>query len=179
MFMALTGNNGDNETNIGMSDSINYSLYDENIKEIPVKNLNDPIEFWIGKDKNVFIQPYQYINAINATQNQNDSLNQTTTLLDGFLVSGFTLSGQNVSISVQIKPENIRKSSIGYLALLKFGDNPIFNSKNTNYYDIMSLFCHQNDLVQGYNESYYFLFANMSRVNSFKVTFHRNFMKSF
>lgn len=169
MGMALTGNNGDNETNIGASNSLSYSLFDELNNEIPIKNLDKPIEFWIAKDTSQPIQPYQYVNAINSSENQNNSSKQQgIQLQSGFIVSGFKLTGQNVSLSVQIKPE-IVKSSIGYMVLLKFGDNPIFNLSNTNYYDIMSIFCPQIDLIQNDNESFYLLFANMSRVNSFKV----------
>ena len=173
--MALTGNNGDNETNIGASNSISYSLHDENNNEIPVNNLNEPIEFWIAKDTSLPIQPYQYVNAINASQYLNDSLNQVTSLLSGFLVTGVTLSGKNLSISVQIKPENL---SIGYMALLKFGDNPIFNSTNSKYYDMMNIFCPQYDLIQNLDESFYLLFANMSRVNSYKVIVHSTILIS-
>ena len=172
MVMALTGNNGDNETNIGASNSISYSIYDENINEIPVNNLNEKIEFWIALDTSLTKPSYKYINAINASQNQNDSLSQAgnlTSYLNGFLLSGFVLNGQNVSISIQIKPENSTNLSIGYLILLKFGDNPIFNSTNNNNYDKMSILCPQYDLIENYDESFYLIFANMSRVNSFKV----------
>jgi hypothetical protein len=173
MGMALTGNNGDNETNIGASNSLSFSLFDELNNEIPIKNLDKPIEFWIAKDTSQSIQPYQYVNAINSSENQNNSSkHQGTQLKSGFIVSGFKLTGQNVSLSVQLMPEII-KSSIGYMVLLKFGDNPIFNLSNTNYYDIMSIFCPQTDLVQNNNESFYLVFANMSRVNSFKVFFYR------
>jgi len=173
MAMALTGKNGDNETNVGASNSISYSLHDENNKEIPISNLEKPIEFWIFKeDLNSPSTEYQYVNAVNASQIQNGSLTlkpqQVTSYLSGFIVSGFKLSGTNLSLSVQIKPEN---KSIGYLALLKFGDNPVFNLTSTSYYDLMSIFCPTNDLIQEDNDSFYLLFANMSRVNAYKVIY--------
>lgn len=167
MSMALTGKNGDNETNIGSSNSLSYSLYDENNNDILVSNLNAPIEFWIAKDTSVPIEPYEYVKAVNATALVNNSLPLTTTqFINGFMVTGVTLKGTNVSLSVQIKPEN---KSLGYLALVKFGDNPVFDSKNNEYYDLMSIFCSHPDLVQENNETFYLLFANMSRVKSFKV----------
>jgi hypothetical protein len=51
-----------------------------------------------------------------------------------FLNYTFTISS-NVSISVQIKPES-ENSSIGYLALMKFGEVPSVNS-----YDLWKVFC--------------------------------------
>ena len=181
--MALTGNNGDNETNIGSSSSLDYSLYDENNNNLLVSNLNQPIELWITKGTSIPIQPYIYVNAINVTNN--NSLSKTIQFLNGFIVTGLKLTGTNVSLSVQIKPENM---SIGYLALLKFGDNPVFNTTNMDYYDSMSIFCPDTDLVQETNDTFYLIFANMSRVNSYKVLvklfkfcqkFYPRFIRSF
>ncbi len=161
--MALTGTNGDNQTNIGSSKSIDFSIYDESSKEISVSNQKNPIEFWIPKDTSVSIQPYQFVNALNITQNQTDS--------NGFILNGFTLTGSNVSIHIQIKPNN---SNTGYITLLKFGSNPIFVDTQTNinnqYYDVLNIYC-PNDLIKNQpdlNDSFYLIFANMTKVNGFK-----------
>jgi len=61
--MALTGYNGDNETNIGLSRSIEYSLYDESMNEISVNNLSNTIDLWIARDTSVSIEPFKYINV--------------------------------------------------------------------------------------------------------------------
>ena len=168
MSMALTGNNGDNETNIGASTSLSYSLYDENNNEIPIVNLSPSraIEFWIAKDTSVSIPSYQYVNAVNATPfqtqiNSSLTIKPTISLLSGFLTTGFSLSGANVSVSVQIRPENV---TLAYLVLLKFGDNPVLS---TSYFDKMSVFC-GNDLRRADNESFHLLFIDMSQVNAFK-----------
>ena len=164
--MALTGNNGDNETNIGMSRSVSYSLYDENSNEIEVNNQTKPIEFWISRDKSVPIEEFKLIDAVNASMiniSAPDSLSllHGSQLINGFLVNGFNLSGSNASIHIQIKPV---KRSLSYLTLLKFGDNPILNEKNA-YYDILNLFC-PNDLIHEQNDSFYLIFANMVSVNA-------------
>ena len=151
--MALTGTNGDNQTNIGSSKSIDYSLYDASNAEISVANQRTPIEFWIPKDTSVPIQPYSLIYAVNASsQNQTDS--------QGFMLNGFNLTGTNVSIHIQLKPVDTL-TPVAYMVLLKFGANPVFN---TNYYDLMNVFC-PADLQ---SDSFYLTFLNMSRVNGFK-----------
>ena len=120
--MALTGNNGDNETNVGSSKSISYSIYDDNKNEIPVNNLNKKIEYWIPKDPSVPIEPYNLINSVNISGLVGfDSLNKTNTSIpyiysNGSIYNGFKLTGSNVSVHIQIKP--INKVSIGYLFLL-------------------------------------------------------------
>ena len=100
MNMAVTGTNGDNETNIGLSKSISYSLYDENKNEILVKDQKKPIEYWIPKDVSVAIEPFKYIQAVNLG-NPNKS---NSSYINGYYVNGFKLKGNNVSVHVQIKP---------------------------------------------------------------------------
>ena len=168
MTMALTGNNGDNETNIGLSRSISFSIYDENNKEIQVNNQQKPIELWISRDADVQIQPFQIIDALNASINNNNNLTLNSSLIsskliNGFIVSGFNLNGSNSSIHIQIKPNN---KSTSYLTMLKFGDNPNLQLNN-KYYDLLNLYC-PNDLIIEQNDSFYLIFANMSKVNSFK-----------
>ena len=130
--MAVTGANGDNETNIGLSKSISYSLYDENKNEILVKDQKKPIEYWIPKDASVAIEPFKYIEAVNLG-NPNKS---NSSYINGYYVNGFKLKGNNVSVHVQIKPSH--KTSMGYLFLLKFGENPIATSR---FFDEWKIFC--------------------------------------
>ena len=163
MMMALTEINGDNETNIGFSKSLSFDLYDEKHNEIQVINqVTMPIEIWIARDKNLPIQSFKLIDAINTNASNNFSswaLNGAQ-FVNGFIVDGFNLSGFNQSIHIQIKPVN---KSVSYLTLLKFGDNPSFQ-----YYDIINFFCPTDLITENGNESYYLLFANMSKVNAFK-----------
>ena len=128
MNMAPTGQNGDNETYIGSSKSLGYSLYDENKNEIPIKDQKKPIEYWIPKDASVPIEPFKFVDAKNATV-----VNETTKFV---YMNGFFLNGSNNSVHIQIKP--INKIMIGYLLLLKFGDNPTLEQE---YYDEWVIFC--------------------------------------
>jgi len=173
--MALTGNNGDNETNIGLSRSLSFNIYDENNNEIKVNNQQKPIEFWISRDQTVEIEPFELIDALNATYSNNDdkSLANSSSLIKSKLVNGFMVSGFNLttngstrvnrSIHIQIKPNN---KSISYLTLLKFGDNPNLQLNN-KYYDLLNIYC-PNDLINDdQNHSFYLIFANMSKVYSF------------
>ena len=165
MSMALTGNNGDNETNIQSSKSIEFSIHGEDGHEIAVNNQINPIRFWIAKDKSIAVKPYVLINSsISNQSNQTNNLNQ-----NGFIQNGFNLSSvSNVSIHIQIKPFNSNDSNNkGYLSLLKFGSNP---SLTTQFdYDLMNIFC-PSDLIYDnvYNDSFYLIFANMSKINGFR-----------
>jgi len=159
--MALTGNNGDNETNIGSSKSIDYSLYDESVNEIQVENVKAPIDIWISRDTSVSIEPYSFMNTMNATSitNVSSSLvyNQSSGMvINGLMVSGFNLNGANVSLHVQIRPLQKQR---GYLSLIKFGRNPTVND-----YDFLNKFC-TKDLI---TDEYYLIFLNMTQVNGFK-----------
>ena len=159
MSMALTGTNGDTQTNIQSSRSLSFSLYSgETTKEMPVSQTSKPISMWISKDPAVSVPSYTFINVLNQT----NSTQNEYQLKDGFLMSGFRLaSSSNVSIHIQIKPS---KNSSQYLALLKYGANPVLS---TNFYDTLKLFC-TKDLVEG---EFYLLFENMSRVSSFNKSY--------
>jgi hypothetical protein len=164
MSMALTGSNGNNQTNIGSSRTLSYSLYDENSNEITVNNLATPIDYWIAKDPSVPITPYKYVFAINASQlNTSESLAylNDSQVKDGFMVTGLALTGANVSVHVQLKPINF---TLNFLTLVKFGDNP---SLINQYFDALNIFC-SNDLVNDANDSFYLTFLNMTQVNGFK-----------
>ena len=141
MNMAFTADNGDTETNIGISKSLSYSLYDTNKNEIPISNQKKPIEFWIPKDTSVQIESYKYINATQISQNTN-ATNTSLQFLNGFLLNGFILSGSNVSVHIQLKPVN---KNIAYLILLKFGDNPIASNL---FFDEWRIFCPTGNFMQ-------------------------------
>ena len=164
MAMAL---NSDNNTNIGASKSFSYSIYDENSAEISVSNQANPLDFWISKDTTVAVDPFLYVNVLNASQVSNatqaSSLLNGGRFINGFFVNGLTLNGSNVSIHIQIKPTNL---SMSYLSFLKFNDNPMFKA-NFLYYDIINLFC-PNDLITQGSDTFYLIFANMAQVNGFK-----------
>jgi hypothetical protein len=164
MPMALTGSNGNNQTNVGSSRSVGYSIYDGNSNEIPVNDLATPIYYWIGKDPNIPISPYKHVKAINASQlNSSQSLAylNDSQVKDGFVLSGLSLTGANVSVHIQLKPLNV---SLNYLTLVKFGDNPTLENQ---YYDKMNIFC-PSDLLSEANDSFYLTFLNMTQVNGFK-----------
>jgi hypothetical protein len=169
MSMALTGNNGDNETNIQSSKSIDFSIHDENGKEISVNNQVKPIEFWIAKDSTKSIEPFVLINS--TISNQTNQTNQTNNFNSGFIQNGFKLSSMsNVSIHIQIKPLNyseFNNNNKGYLSLLKFGSNP---SLTTPFdYDLVNVLCPSDILYDKLNnDSFYLIFANISKINGFK-----------
>ena len=163
MSMALSGTNKKTQANIiSSSRSLSYSIYDTDLTEIPVTNQNNPIHFWISKDPTVPVTPFSFINTTivtNTTSTSNDSVQ----LLNGFVVTGLILSGSNVSLHIQLKPIN---TSLSYLILVKFGDNPILD-EGVAYYDALNLYC-PNDLLQEGNDSFYLSFFNLSSVNGFK-----------
>ena len=147
--MAITGENGDNETYIGLSKSISYNIYDESKNEIPIKNLKNKIEYSIPKDLPVQIIPYTFIDTTNLLKNNfsNNNItgrayiaNNTFKFFDGIFTSGFRLNGSNVSVHIQIKPDDKYKLNFCYLFLLKFKSNPVFNL-NTQDFDEWSIFC--------------------------------------
>ena len=149
--MAITGFNGDNETNIGLSKALSYNIYDENKNEIPINSLKTKIEFWIPKDPSIQIEPYKFIdtdlfanNLMNSSNNNvsmsTNQSNHTNEYLDGSFVDGFNLDGWNSSLHIQIKPVKKYNLSVCYLFLLKFKSNPVFNL-NKQDFDEWSIFC--------------------------------------
>ena len=159
--MALTGQNGDNVTNIKSSKSIDFSIMDNNGGEIAVHNQAKPIEVWIAKDTSVKMPDYTFVNLFE--NNNSNQTNASQQVQNGFRLNGFQLSGANVSIHIQIKPVN---NNISYLTLIKFGDNPTFTQTKQSY-DLISVFCPNDLLFENYDEtnsSFYLIFANMATV---------------
>jgi hypothetical protein len=155
---ALTGKNGDNETNIGRSKQLSLSFYaDSDKKEIKVSDQNErPFEFWIKRDLtavNDFQSTFQVVNVSSGNM----------TLKGSFLNNAIVLNGTNNSLNIQIKSIN---PALGYLVIVKFGDTPVLN-KSSQYFDLYEIFCPPNDLKRENGVSFYELFANMSTVNGF------------
>ena len=164
--MALTNENGDNETNIRLSQSLGFTIYDANTNEIKVKNISKPLDIWIAREESVIFEQFKYVNVLNATAYPNSTslyLNEGQ-LINGFYVNGFNLTSANVSIHIQIKPNN---TQVVYLSLLKFGINPSF-SPNKLVYDILNIHC-PSDLISEQNDLFYLIFENMSNVYRFKT----------
>ena len=164
--MALTNENGDNETNIRLSQSLGFTIYDANTNEIKVKNISKPLDIWIAREESVIFEQFKYVNVLNATAYPNSTslyLNEGQ-LINGFYVNGFNLTSANVSIHIQIKPNN---TQVVYLSLLKFGINPSF-LPNKLVYDILNIHC-PSDLISEQNDLFYLIFENMSNVYRFKT----------
>ncbi len=123
--MAVSGHNGNNETLIGMSSSIGLSFYDQNMKEIEIKQTQRPIELIIKRDPKMKDYPFQYINT---TQIE---------LSSSSLTNAFYLTTKNASIHIELKPVNF---TIGYLMVIKLGYTPILNSTFADFTSF-KLFC--------------------------------------
>ncbi len=130
---ALTGANGDNETNIGNSKQLSLAFYDENKKEIPIHNSIAKFEFVIPRDlsfssTNVSMD-FQLVNA--SFMDMSDK--------NHFLPNAINTTGANISFHLQISPEN---TTVGYVVLVKLGQTPVLN-KTMQSYDYWRIFCPQ------------------------------------
>ena len=130
MPMAVSGHNGNNETLIGMSYSLGLTFYDQNNDEIPVVKTQKPIDIVVQRDKNLEIDPFQYVNATGIGISPGSY----------FLPNGFSIVTNNASIHIELKPLSI---NIGYLIVLKYGYTPIVNLTFTDY-STFKLFCPSN-----------------------------------
>jgi hypothetical protein len=125
--MAVCGHNGDNESYVGFSSSIELSFYDESLNEIEISDTSKPIDIVISRDPSVSKHPYQYVNV-----------SQIKLRSDSFILqNSFNLISTNASIHIELKPLN---QSIGYLLVFKLGFSPIVNSIQTDY-DSLEIFC--------------------------------------
>ena len=152
--MPNSGHNGNNETSIGLSSSIELSIYDSNGKEISIQNSKTPIDIRLPRDYASNLS-YQYINTSKLSLSSEAQL----------LPNSFSIKSNNASIHLQIKPLDL---SISYLVLLKFGYTPILNSKKADY-DFFKVLCpNSSDYVTLSNDSFYLFFLNSTQVNGFK-----------
>ena len=123
--MAVSGHNGNNETLIGMSSSIDLSFFDENMNELQIVNTQKSIDIIIKRDPNIPDYPFQYVNT---TQLK---------LSTPFVPNAFNLTSKNASIHIEIKPVNF---SISYLVVMKLGFTPIINSSFADF-NSFKIFC--------------------------------------
>ena len=61
--MAVSGHNGNNETFIGVSNSMGLTLYDENSNEIPITKASVPFDIVLQRDSHLPEYLYYYVNA--------------------------------------------------------------------------------------------------------------------
>ena len=126
--MAISGHNGNNETLIGMSNSLGLSFYDLNMNKVEVSLTTTPIDILIKRDLSVQTNSFNYVNA---TQIQLSSF---------YLTNAFNLTTTNASIHIELKPFNF---SIGYLIVVKLGYVPILNS-TFNDFSSFRILCPSN-----------------------------------
>ena len=128
MPMAINGHNGNNETFIGVSNSIGLTFYDLKSNEIPI--VKSPIDIVIQRDSNLPEINFQYVNS---TQIQ---------LSPGsfYLPNAFNLTSTNASIHIELEPLD---KNVGYFVALKLGSTPIINSTYSNY-DAFQVNCPSN-----------------------------------
>ena len=62
--MAISGHNGNNETFIGVSNSMGLTLYDENSNEIPIRKTIEPFDIVLQRDSNLPDYSYYYVARI-------------------------------------------------------------------------------------------------------------------
>ena len=98
--MAISGHNGNNETLIGMSNSLGLSFYDLNMNKVEVSLTTTPIDILIKRDLSVQTNSFNYVNA---TQIQLSSF---------YLTNAFNLTTTNASIHIELKPFNFYPCAI-------------------------------------------------------------------
>jgi len=123
--MAISGHNGNNETLIGVSNSIGLSFYDLYNNEIPITS--SQIEIVMQRDANLPELQFEYVNATQI-QISTDSF---------FLPNAFNLTSTNASIHIELDPLN---KTVEYILVLKFGSSPILNRTYSNF-DAYRIFC--------------------------------------
>jgi hypothetical protein len=132
MPMATCVHNGNNETNIGLSQSITISFSNNYENEIEIKDSSQLIDIWIPREMNLLDVHPNIVNLTRIANNKNISEKQE------LFTIGLKLETQNSSIHIEISPFD---SSVGYLVLLKFNMTPRINSSFGQDYDNWKLFC--------------------------------------
>ncbi len=130
--MATCVHNGNNETNIGLSQSIAISFSNNYENEIEIKDSAQLIDIWIPREMNLLDVHPNIVNLTRIANNKNISEKQE------LFTIGLKLETQNSSIHIEISPFD---SSVGYLVLLKFNMTPRINSSFGQDYDNWKLFC--------------------------------------
>ena len=124
--MASCGVNGDNETKIGLSQTVSLSFNDASGNELLINNSTELIDIWIPRDLKTPNPIPQYVNI---TFNNRQA--------GQFFPLGFNVTASNSSIHLEFSPI---KSTISYIVLLKFNMTPRINSTFSDY-DSWRLFC--------------------------------------
>jgi len=148
--MAVSGHNGNNETLIGVSNSIGLTLFDENSNEIPITKTSEPIDILIQRDSNLPQYSYYYVNATKFEFSSGQF----------YLTNTFKITATNASIHIELKPLN---QNIGYVLATKLASTPLINATNADY-TWFKIFC-PNEINS--NGDFRF-FQNMSQANGFK-----------
>jgi hypothetical protein len=138
--MASCGHNGDNETKIGMSQTISISFSEASGKQVPIYNSSQLIDIWIPRDLNAPTPVPQYVNISIPVNNR---------LAGQLFPLGFNVSASNSSIHLEFAPEN---TSVGYLILLKFNMTPRINLTFSDY-DSWKMFCPTTGLINLFIQS--------------------------
>ena len=126
--MATSGHNGNNETFIGLSSALSFSLAFESNSNRDVSQIKTPLELWIQRELNTSaVLTFQYVNATNLTN------------LSYMLFNSFQIKSTNSSLQIHLKPLN---STLSYLILVKLGSLPSLNSTHADY-DFMKFLCPQ------------------------------------
>ena len=132
--MAVSGHNGNNETLIGMSNSIGLTIYDDNCKEISITKTNSPIKMLIQRDLSPLSESsYYYVNT--------SAIKLSPWQL--YLDNTFNVTTKNSSLHIELKPLN---NSIGYVMAIKLGSIPVINSSYADY-SSFKIFCPGINLV--------------------------------
>ncbi len=135
-----------------ISKTIGLTFFNSNSYEQPVSNTSDYFHFKIPRTNQIPL--FKQLN----TNNSEMSSRKNLLTLDGFMIST-----KNVSIHYQLKPTNLL---VGYFVALRFGSNPYLN-RTIQLFDMFQIFCPLNDLTRENNDSFYTLFANMSKTINF------------
>jgi hypothetical protein len=150
--MAPAGHNGNNETNIGKSQTMSMKFLDGlSLNEVNINNLNTPIKLWIAKDPILNKRPLtrQLVNATNLT------------LTNNLLLFGLGVNKDNVSAHIELKPAN---SALAYLFVHKYGQNPTYTT-----FDSFKILCPGKDSTPtSHNELIYRIFISPKSINGFK-----------
>ena len=143
--------NGNNETKIGLSNTIGLSLFDKFNQQIQIKDLNKTIYLWVPRDPQKPVPSFIYVNAKNTTPKADNQ----------FLTNGINITSTNASLHIELKPLS---ATIAYLVALKFGDNVVYNV-SFKQIDKFKIFCPKDDLA---NSEFYSFFLNQSENKGFK-----------
>jgi len=145
--MALTGLNGNNETKIGFSNTMSLTVYDNQLNEIRIKNLREPIEIYIPNDP-VIVNPllqFQYVNVENKSR--------------PVIVNSLVNNLKDVAITIDLKPFD---DQISYLVIVKLG----YYLPSFQNHDFFFVLCSNKNLVYKNNQRVYSLFLSKLQLSN-------------